>query len=53
MNCGLLDFQNEGQQFSLENKGLAVAEKIHDETFNRESDVNDILGLSTLDLHGN
>ncbi len=42
----LLDSQNKDQHFSLENEGRTVAEKIQDWALSRESDADDILGLS-------
>ncbi len=45
----LLDSQNKGQQFSLENRQI-IAKEIRGGMLRRESDVNGILKLSGLDL---
>ncbi len=41
----LLHSQNEGQQFSIENKGWTIAKKIQNVALNRERDVDSIVGL--------
>ncbi len=47
----LLDFQNKDEQFSLENKGQTITEKIQNGALSKESDVDGTLGWLAPDLH--